>query len=620
MKVLSPERWLFAIKLLLAALLAYAVSVHAGLQQNYWAIATCCVVMNPATGAIRSKAIYRFSGTLGAGAASLVLASLFDGAPLPMILCTGVLSTAAFAGALLDRTPRAYGLQLFGVTVILVVVASVDAPASLFDTAVARVSEICVGIACCALVDGVLAPRSLAPVVYARLQSWLDDMGAWMRDAMAGSADDAVVRADRHRVIVDITAMSMMAGHLAYDPHVRVQTRQCVFAIQGCLLRLVPLLSSLETMGRDLSREAGDGVTSVVRQSRANLVAEIEALWADVRQLHTCLVEQAPLPARLSQGVALARAFPLPPDVGMAMRVAGGVLLAYTVLCGAWWATGWSHGGNAVLMGVLAVGFFGNLDNAGQAIGTFANFCAMALVLACVVAYGLLPLAPGFPALALVLALFVLPIGAWAATNPMAILLLGVGISNMNLQAVYAPTEWNVFLDTCVSSMVGIFVAQTCIGMVRRMGSVHALQRLAQAGRADLLRVARQAGDIHARTFANRGIDRIAATVQRQPAASNASAVARQFALLRAGLAIAALRGASTVLTGEVRAAVDAILRVLPDVLENNNGAHALLPMLDDALGIAGNVTSPRDRDAVDALARLRMAWPDASAALEAHA
>src|SRR3546814_18553053 len=95
--------------------------------------------MNPTTGAVRSKAVYRFTGTLFAGVASLLLASAFASTPLLMVAGVGLAATAAFGLALLDRTPRAYGAQMFGITLMLLAVAGINQPEHMFDTAIARI-------------------------------------------------------------------------------------------------------------------------------------------------------------------------------------------------------------------------------------------------------------------------------------------------------------------------------------------------------------------------------------------------------------------------------------------------------------------------------------------------
>src|SRR3546814_20096666 len=75
--------------------------------------------MNPITGAIRSKAIYRFMGTLGAGVVSLVLAAIFVNTPVLLIAVMWLAETATLAVSLIDRTPRSYGFLLFGVTMTI---------------------------------------------------------------------------------------------------------------------------------------------------------------------------------------------------------------------------------------------------------------------------------------------------------------------------------------------------------------------------------------------------------------------------------------------------------------------------------------------------------------------
>src|SRR3546814_8589001 len=77
----------------------------------------------------------------------------------------------------LDRTPRAYGFQLFAVTLMLVAVAGVDHPETMFDTVVARVTEISLGVLATTFVDSVIAPRSLGGLIRSNLRRWLPEIG-----------------------------------------------------------------------------------------------------------------------------------------------------------------------------------------------------------------------------------------------------------------------------------------------------------------------------------------------------------------------------------------------------------------------------------------------------------
>ncbi|MFK5143387.1 FUSC family protein, partial [Klebsiella pneumoniae] len=77
--------------------------------------------------------------------------------------------------SLLDGTPRSYVFMLAGYTVALIGFPSVSDPGAIFDTAVARVEEISLGIICASLVSTIVFPRSVAPAVAGRVDDWLSD-------------------------------------------------------------------------------------------------------------------------------------------------------------------------------------------------------------------------------------------------------------------------------------------------------------------------------------------------------------------------------------------------------------------------------------------------------------
>src|SRR3546814_3617676 len=81
---------------------------------------------------------------------------------------------------------RAYGFQLFAVTLMLVAVAGVDHPETMFDTVVARVTEISLGVLATTFVDSVIAPRSLGGLIRSNLRRWLPAMERWANDVLDG--------------------------------------------------------------------------------------------------------------------------------------------------------------------------------------------------------------------------------------------------------------------------------------------------------------------------------------------------------------------------------------------------------------------------------------------------
>ncbi|WP_202804753.1 FUSC family protein, partial [Novosphingobium sp. B-7] len=147
---LFPKAWvqplLFSAKTVAAGFLALWIGLWVGLPFPFWAMTTAFIVSNPLAGATRSKAIYRVIGTfVGAVFAVAVVPVLVD---TPMILSTVL---ALWVGgcltvSLLDRSARSYTLMLAGYTAAIIAFPSVNQPYAVFDTAVARVTEITLGI------------------------------------------------------------------------------------------------------------------------------------------------------------------------------------------------------------------------------------------------------------------------------------------------------------------------------------------------------------------------------------------------------------------------------------------------------------------------------------------
>src|SRR3546814_18717517 len=69
---------------------------------------------------------------------------------------------------------------------MLVAVAGVDHPETMFDTVVARVTEISLGVLATTFVDSVIAPRSLGGLIRSNLRRWLPDMDRWATDVIDG--------------------------------------------------------------------------------------------------------------------------------------------------------------------------------------------------------------------------------------------------------------------------------------------------------------------------------------------------------------------------------------------------------------------------------------------------
>jgi uncharacterized membrane protein YccC len=122
---------------------------------------------------------------------------------------------------LLDRTPRSYIFLLAGYTAGIIGFSTVNAPETIFDTALARVEEITLGILCATLVHTIFFPRSVLGALNLRIAGFLRDAEAWATenwaaDILTGQRRIRVDR-ERQRLAADLTELHILSTHLPFD-------------------------------------------------------------------------------------------------------------------------------------------------------------------------------------------------------------------------------------------------------------------------------------------------------------------------------------------------------------------------------------------------------------------
>jgi uncharacterized membrane protein YccC len=585
MKV-GKRQLLHAAKMFISAMLAFALAESIGLQNPYWAMVTCCVLSNPVSGAVRARATYRFCGTLFAGALTLAISALLSNTPLLLIAAAGLSSSMMLGISYLDRTPRAYFFQLGAITMMLVAIANINHPDTMFTMVVTRVTEICLGILTVTLVDSVLFPSSLAPVLRKRLKGWLSDLARWQEDSLDGKAGDAQAEADRIRLLGDIASFNQMMTTLGYDSSVDKSTRQAAISIQQRVLQIVPLLSSIGSsitaLPTNLQPALQPWLDEVRQQASENtlnyarlnvllprdeslcpweklivdeLSEQIErwlTLWSEVQQLNAFL-EGEPLPTALQAQMMRSRVFSPPPDTGIAVRMFAGILTTYILLCGLWYFTGWEQGANMVLMGIVAIAFFGAGDNPGATIASFGRFAAIAMALGALLSYVLLPLAGDYGSFLIVMGLFLLPLGVWAATNPLATLAIALSLSNVNFQGHYAPNNMGLYLESTTATLIGVYFAFLCAALFQRWGTDQVVMRLIRQDAQEMLRINRHICEADLQRYQARGLDRISALGSRLASVGQTDRSPQLLARLKTGINLIRLQQACEFNKGAVR-------------------------------------------------------------------
>ncbi|MBF3157547.1 fusaric acid resistance protein, partial [Pseudomonas aeruginosa] len=146
----------FAVKALLAGGLALYLAFGLELEQPQWALMTVFVVSQPYSGMVLAKGMFRLIGTCAGALVSIGMVALYGQASLPFLLLMALWLAFCTAGASLLHNHASYGFVLAGYTAAIVALPASADPATVFDQAVARCSEIGLGILCAALVSVLL--------------------------------------------------------------------------------------------------------------------------------------------------------------------------------------------------------------------------------------------------------------------------------------------------------------------------------------------------------------------------------------------------------------------------------------------------------------------------------
>src|SRR6185295_3475357 len=163
-KAILGPKWIpsiFAAKTTASGLLALLVAFTFNLDQPKWALLTVFIVAQPQSGLVLAKSFYRVIGTVVGAAGALVLIALFA---QERVLFLGALALwiglCTFA-SVQARNFAAYGFVLAGYTVAIVGITGALDPGNAFFIAVARVTEISLGIITTAAISHLVLPVSL---------------------------------------------------------------------------------------------------------------------------------------------------------------------------------------------------------------------------------------------------------------------------------------------------------------------------------------------------------------------------------------------------------------------------------------------------------------------------
>lgn len=555
MKLPTAAESLFSLKSYVGAMAALYLSLTIGLPRPFWAVTTAYIVAQPWAGAVRSKAVFRLGGTFVGSAATVYMVPQLADYPVLMVLAMALWVGICLYVSMLDRTPRSYLFMLAGYTAALIGLPSVLSPGTIFDTALARVEEISLGIVCAALAHSLILPRGIGPAIVARLDTAVDDARAWTLDTLRGKGASQSDK-DRRVLANDITELRLLSTHIPFDTgHIRWTSRS-VRVMQDRLAGLTPIMSSIEDRLHALhaahaaipatfaallddiaawieTSPRGDRVQAAALRSRlAQAAATIDAASDWNAMLLASLAERLrELVEHYEEGLALYRDIqagltgvppPMPRhpatsnqvlhrDHGMALLSALAAGVAIVVCCAFWIGTAWTSGATAALIAAVFSCFFAAQDNPVPSIMQFLKYTIVSIPLSAVYLLAILPAVHSFETLALSLFPPAFLCGVYIARPSTAGKALAMMVGFSGTLALHDTNTANIasFLDSTVAQVIGLAAAAVIAAVFRKVSAEFSARRIQAANWRALAGVAAADRAPPREAFTVRMLDRI---------------------------------------------------------------------------------------------------------------
>ncbi|KIA79227.1 fusaric acid resistance protein [Chromobacterium piscinae] len=309
------ENWSFVAKTLLAAFMALWIAFRLGFDSPSSAMVSVFIVAFPRSGAVLEKSVYRILGTLVGSVAALALAGLFDGQPVLMLISLALWVGVCTSGATLYRDSRSYAFVLSGYTACIIGLPALNHPLAIFNLAVTRVSEISLGILCCALVNDFILPKRQAEIVVRTVRARYQGFVLLCQQALAQKLDKATLEATQLRFAADIAALEAGRAAAFFEAGtVRARSNQ----LHAFNATFMAALTTFHTLHRQMQR------------LRADAASPLPALLYPLFGQAAAALELDEGPARTAQeaGETLRKLEAMRPALARALETARETLLA----------------------------------------------------------------------------------------------------------------------------------------------------------------------------------------------------------------------------------------------------------------------------------------------------
>ena len=666
MQAVLARKLAFALANTAAVLAALYIAFARDLERPYWAMFTVFIVANPISGAVRSKGAYRLVGTFVGAAISLLLIPPLVHSPVLLCLATALWVGVCLYLSLLDRTPRSYAFLLAGYTATIVGLAVVNQPETIFDTSVARLEEISVGILCAAIAHSVFFPRNVLDELNEKIKNTLGGFSKWLSVAVTRSEHPKDLLAHEQLARV-VTELHLLYTHAAFDTSNVPRADRIMRTLQERLALLLPALSAVQKALTALSSQ-GPARAPIVNALQAvsrwaarltettneraaddaemrSAIASASAMHADQEPLEWQALLERTLTTHLTalvtaledcHSLAAALRNPdirLPPqltrqtdsigrvalhrDRGLAFLSACAAAAATLIACVLWIEGTWPEGSVAAQFAAIGCSLFATLDNPTKILRVGIVALLATLPFAAVYEFAIFPRIDGFPSLALVLTPVLLLFSLMQSSEKLAGagLLVSISFSGaLALQSTYQ-ASFAAFVNNNAAEVAGLLIAAVTNVVLRTVDPAWNALRISRAGWRSVSSLA-VGRNTDVRAFAVQMFDRLGLVTTRLKNQELAARVARWdidgLKDLRVGLNVAVLRRAEQMVgprsAPNLENALQAVSRMYRTRLRLRPDGSDVECSIDLGITALGSESrTPETLDALSALTSLRL-------------
>ncbi len=481
-------------------MVAFYIACAAQLESPHWAWLTVWIVAQPTPGMVLSKSLYRVIGTVSGCILAIILISCFSQTPEFFVLALATIVGGCTWLSQMLTNFRAYATVLAGYTAGIVAADAINSPQDVFYIAMARSSCIIIGIMTSVVITGFFAPHRAKDETLAKIRQAL--VLAAKRAVYSYKADNHVRLQIGKELITRCIALDTLIEYAAAESaSFRLQAnnaRSLIAHILGIVSARRALDAHLIRCGwprHNLLNVFHEVIIDYLNEMPERLEHNrIDSLLDEIRQIRDQLKRLHPEAETSNMSELVSERFVIDRLEDLIDHIIGALtdwneilhdrhdktplltlnfhrdlraarinaLRAFVAVSatGAFWiASAWPDGPGALIFVAILTSLFAahpNPDRVGWAFFKIAFFAALA---ALICKYAVLTSVANFETGAVVLGLFLIPMGLFMAfprTNASAI---SFSLVFLNLTQPANPMTYDLAgsINTAVATLVGIF-------------------------------------------------------------------------------------------------------------------------------------------------------------------